>query len=210
MSGVLTKKEQVYNRIRRAIITGDLKPGEVMNEAEMAARFGSGKTPTREALLLLSHEKFIEALPRVGYLVTRPTMQDILETFHLRIVLEVEATTLAASRITAGALATLQENIEREEQLSLQPPEEQNSQAAALNRDFHTTIARIGGNSRLAEMVQDLVDNLERMLVTDPYLVDARQHKKILEALTVGDPTMAGDAMRKHIEQTRGRVLNRY
>ena len=98
MSAAPTKKEQVYKRIRRAIIVGELKPGEIMNEAEIAARFNAGKTPTREALLLLTHDRYLESLPRVGYIVTRPSMQDILETFHLRVILEVETGKPSAAR----------------------------------------------------------------------------------------------------------------
>jgi DNA-binding GntR family transcriptional regulator len=74
MSTVPTKKEQVYQRISRAIISGEIIPGVILNEAEIADKFESGKTPTREALLLLAHENFIEAVPRVGYIVAKPTL----------------------------------------------------------------------------------------------------------------------------------------
>jgi hypothetical protein len=52
------KKEQVCQRIHRAAIAGEFKPGEILNEAEITAQFDSGKTPTRETLLLLTHEGY--------------------------------------------------------------------------------------------------------------------------------------------------------
>ena len=210
MNSKPTKKEQVYKRIRRAIISGGLKPGEIMNEAEIAARFESGKTPTREALLLLVHENFIESLPRVGYMVTKPTMQDILETFHLRLILEVEAIGLAVERMTPDFMHLLEKNNQEEEMLSGLPTAAQGESAAALNRDFHVLIARIAGNARLTRIIQNLIDDMERMLVADPYLVDPSQHKKILEALRQSDRRLAQDAMYQHIEDTRARILNRY
>ena len=210
MNSTQTKKARVYQRIRRAIISGELKPGEIMNEADIAARFEAGKTPTREALLLLTHDKLLESLPRVGYMVTRPTMQDILETFHLRSVLEVEAIGLAAMRLTPEALLELQENNRAEENIAALTITEQKEQAAFLNREFHLMIARLSGNSRLAFIIQSLIDDMERMLVSDPYLADPSQHKKILDAMEKGDKDLTRELMYEHIEETRERIVNRY
>jgi DNA-binding GntR family transcriptional regulator len=205
-----TKKEQVYERIHRAIITGELKPGEILNEAEIAAQFESGKTPTREALLLLTHEGFLDSLPRVGYIVSKPTMQDVLETFHLRIILEVEAIGLAVGRLSPEDIRRLQENNEEEGKLTASTIPTDKAAASALNRDFHLTLARLSGNARLATLIQQLVDDMERMLVNDPYLADPSQHKKILDALLTQDKEQAQEAMRLHIEETRNRIVNRF
>lgn len=210
MSTTPTKKIQVYERIRRAIIRGELKPGEVLNEAEVAARFDSGKTPTREALLLLTHEGMLASLPRVGYIVSKPTMQDILETFHLRIILEVEAIGLANERLSPEDLRLLQENNWEEEKLAESTNPTDKAAASALNRDFHLALARLSGNARLAALIQQLVDDMERMLVNDPYLADPSQHRQILAALGQRDKKLAQEALRQHIEDTRNRILNRY
>jgi len=209
MSAAPTKKEQVYERIRRAIITGELKPGEILNEAEIAAQFESGKTPTREALLLLTHDGFLDSLPRVGYIVSKPTMQDILEIFHLRIILEVEAIGLAAGRLSPEDIRHLQENNEEEEKLMVSTNPNDKATASALNREFHLILARPSGNARLATLIQQLVDDMERMLVNDPYLTDPSQHKKILDALLTQDKEQAQEAIRLHIEETRNRIVNR-
>lgn len=210
MSTAPTKKEQVYERIRRAIIMGELKPGAILNEAEIAAQFESGKTPTREALLLLTHEGLLDALPRLGYIVSKPTMQDILETFHLRALLEVEAVGLAVERLTAEDLRRLKANNQEEEKLAVSANPADKAAASALNREFHVSLARASGNSRLAALIQQLVDDMERMLVNDPYLVDPDQHKTILLALQRRDKKAAQEAMRRHIEGTRARIVNRY
>ncbi|NQU29950.1 MAG: GntR family transcriptional regulator [Anaerolineae bacterium] len=210
MSAVPTKKEQVYVRIRRAIISGDLTPGAILNESEIAAKFESGKTPTREALILLTHENFLEALPRVGYIVTKPTLQDILETFHLRLILEVEAIGLGVGRISPEEIGHLEKNIQEEELLAASFNPEQKDRASAINRDFHLVIARTSGNNRLMKYIQQLIDDMERTLVNDPYLADPNQHKKILEALLSKDNKLAKEAMYSHIEETRNRIVNRF
>jgi len=210
MSAAPTKKEQVYKRIRRAIIAGELEPGEIMNEAEIAARFNAGKTPTREALLLLTHDRFLESLPRVGYIVTRPSMQDILETFHLRVILEVEAIGLSVERLTPESVLELKKNNQQEELVSSLPGHERKERAAVLNREFHLILARLSGNTRLANLIQTLLDDMERMLVADPYLADPSQHKKILVAVMDGDKIQAQQAMEQHIKQTMARIVNRF
>jgi len=210
MSPASTKKEQVYERIRRAIISGNLNPGEILNESEIAAKFKSGKTPTREALLLLVHENFIKALPRIGYIVTKPTLQDILETFHLRLILEVEAIGLAVGRISLEEIDHLKKSIQEEEHLAISSSPVQKEKASAINRDFHLAIARASGNNRLVKYIQELIDDMERTLVNDPYLADPNQHKKIVEALLSKDKELAKEAMYTHIEETRNRIVNRF
>jgi DNA-binding GntR family transcriptional regulator len=210
VSAAPTKKELVYKRIRRAIISGELKPGVILNEAEITAQFESGKTPTREALLLLTHEHFLESLPRVGYIVTQPSLQDILETFHLRLVLEVEAIGLAIERLSAEDMRCLLENNQEEERLSASKAGAENEKASALNRDFHLTLARASGHVRMAGIIKQLMDDMERMLAKDPYLADPSQHRPILAALETRDKKQAQEALRLHIEETRTRILNRY
>jgi DNA-binding GntR family transcriptional regulator len=209
MIAVPSKKDIVYERIRQAIITGVLKPGEILNEAEIAAKFESGKTPAREALLLLTHAGYLDSLPRVGYMVTKPTLQDILETFHLRIILEVEAIGLAIGRLSPEDIRRLQENNEAEEKLTASMITTDKSASSALNREFHLTIAQLSGNNRLATLIQQLMDDMERMLINDPYLTDPSQHKKIMDALLTHDKGQAQEAMRFHIAETRNRIVNR-
>jgi DNA-binding GntR family transcriptional regulator len=210
MTAAPTKKDIVYERIRQAIITGVLKPGEILNEAEIASKFESGKTPAREALLLLTHAGYLNSLPRVGYMVTKPSLQDILETFHLRITLEVEAIGLAIGRLAPEDIQRLQENNNAEQRLTASMISTDKTASTALNREFHLTIAQLSGNNRLATLIQQLLDDMERMLVNDPYLTDPSQHQKIMDALHTHDKGQAQEAMHFHISETRNRIVNRF
>jgi len=64
---------------------------------------------------VLSHENFLEPMPRIGYVVVQPSIKDVLETFHLRMLLEVEAIGLAAGRISEEELCQLEANNQTEE-----------------------------------------------------------------------------------------------
>jgi len=202
-----TKKVRVYEILRQAIVTGEIRPGEILNEANLAQKYNIGKTPTREALLLLTHENFLEAMPRVGYVVTRLTTQDLLEIYALRTLLEVEAVGLAADRITPAEIEQLQRNNEREAQLAGQNSREVARQAYQINYEFHTSIARTAGNSRLVKLIGALIDDLERALYFDPYIADPSQHREIIESLQSGDRQRAQEAMRAHLTDTRLRIL---
>ena len=205
-----TKKILVYEQLKSSIISGEIKPGEILNEAVLAEKYGMGKTPTREALLLLSNEDYLDSMPRVGYVVTRLTVQDMLEIFALRILLELEAIGIAAEKITEADLARLAVNNRAEEELTGQQTELAHEKGYKLNREFHLIIAKSTGNHRLAHLIQGLIDDLERALSFDPYIVDPAQHNEIIHHLKNHDKTSAQSAMRRHIEETRNRILNRF
>jgi len=211
MKTKITKKTRVYEQIRHAILSNELKPGDILNEVDLALRFNSSKTPTREALIVLAHENYIEPMPRVGYIVTKTTIQDIRETFHLRIILEVDAIGLAAGSIDPAGMAQLEENYLEEKRLAEQPPSREHSQRAfQLNRQFHLVVARASGNRRLALAIEKLIDDMERMLALDPYPTDPAQHEAIIRHLRQGEKAAAQEAMRKHLEEARFRIINRY
>lgn len=203
-----TKKHHIYEILKQAIISGEIKPGEILNEAVVAQKFGIGKTPTREALLLLAHENFVESMPRVGYIVSRLTTKDLLEIYALRTLLETEAVGLAAERITPDVLALLEANNAREAQLFAPGACSQPRQAYLINFEFHTLIARATGISRLEKLIGDLIADLERALYFDPYIADPSQHVAIIESLHRKDRAAAQEAMQAHLADTRLRILN--
>jgi DNA-binding GntR family transcriptional regulator len=203
-----TKTQQVYEIVKQAIISGKIKPGEILNVADLAQKYEMGKTPTREALLLLTHENLLESMPRVGYVISRLTTRDLLEIYALRTLLEVEAIGLAAERITPAELALIEQNNQQEAQLGVPIPAGVNSQAYQLNTEFHLLIAKASGNARLEKLVGNLINDLERALSFDPYLADPTQHVEIINSLKSRDKAIAQEAMKKHLLETRLRILN--
>jgi DNA-binding GntR family transcriptional regulator len=198
-----SKKDDVYASIRRAIVASELKQGEMINEGELARRYGVSRTPVREALLLLVGDGLVNCLPRAGYMVTPITIQDVQESFHLREILEVEAARLAATRITPTELDAL-------EVRKMGVPPHLNP---VYNREFHLIIARASRNQRLARLVDQLLDEMERILVYDPFISgphDPAEHQNIIDALRAGDSDAAQAAMVAHINAVKSRVMQRF
>lgn len=205
-----TKKSYIFDQLKQEIISGAIKPGEILNEAELSQKYGIGKTPTREALLLLTHEKLLESMPRVGYVVSRLTTKDLLEIYYLRSILEVEAIGLAADRISKGEIAQLEKNNEIEARVFAEHSDRMVGEAYQLNNDFHKTIAHASGNARLERIIGDLINDLERALSFDPFVADPSQHKEIIDALKNHDKVRAQEAMRDHLSETKLRILKMF
>jgi len=211
MKNLPTQSKQAYQTIRQTIISGELKPGDIINIEELCQRFGTSKTPTREALVVLTHEQFLESLPRIGYMVTKPSVQDIREMFHVRFILEIDAIGLAVEHITDEDIKKLERNNLEEKQIStsnarrtIQP------EAVQLNRDFHMTIARASGNSILSSLIQQQLEMAERALSFDPYIIDASQHEEILAAIKKREKEACQEAMKTHLQATLSRIVISY
>jgi len=214
MPNTESKKEKAYQAIRKAIITRQLEPGKIYSINELSETFEVSKTPAREALVILTSDGLIDPIPRSGYQVKSLSIHDMLEIFHLRTVLEVEGVGLAAVKITEDEINLLEENNRQEQEIALSPPSDVSVQAYRkgydLNLEFHLTIARASGNNRLVDLLEKLLNELERILAHDPYIVDPQQHAEILEALKRRDKLGSQEAMKKHLDETKNRSLTRF
>ena len=188
-------KEEVYEAVRQDIMDGKFSPGDLLKERELAEKYGVSKTPVREALSLLEQDELVKVIPRAGYIVTQLTLRDVQEVRQLRVILESMAARLAAENITDEELEEL------EGMTATSDPEE----ALLFNHRFHSVIARASGNSRLAKMIEQLLDDTDRWAALDVARLTPAVlligHRAELEALRTRDPDIAEEAMREHIER---------
>jgi len=193
-------RERVYDGVRDALVSGKLKAGDIINEGQLATEYGISKTPVREALCLLSFLGLLSPLPRTGYIVSPITVRDVQEAYQLRTLLEVEAVRLAVDRIS-------DEEIDRLEKLM---DGQTAAEMRAANNEFHAMIARASGNRRLARLTEQVLDEMDRMLYMDPHIsapTGPYEHEEIVQALRDRDKDRAEEAVRRHIEKARARLL---
>jgi len=216
-----TQKDKAYQLIKNSIIAGQLDSAKIFSITELSSHFDLGRTPVREALVILTSEGLVESIPRFGYKVKTLSVHDMLEIFHLRSILEVEAIGLAAERISDDDISLLEANNQLEQQLviSLQSTDSTHSynEGYALNLEFHLIIARSSANFRLASMVENLQNELELVLGYDPNIARldvaaaaTLQHYEIIEILRQRDKLGAREKMKKHIEFAKNSSLNRF
>jgi DNA-binding GntR family transcriptional regulator len=200
---------QAYEALKQDILTCELRPGAQIFEGELATRYGTSKTPVREALNLLGQEGLVQVLPRRGYLVAPVTLRDVQEVFQLRLLLETAAAELAAEHITEEALRQLNALV-----AVRYTYRDRASYGRFLraNRDFHIAVAQASGNQRLAAFVGKLLEDMERILHLGLDLRDsaeemATEHAELVDALLRGDGALARKVVTEQLQNSRKRVL---
>src|SRR3954453_11818039 len=100
--------EEVYRRVREAILEGEIPPGTVMSQVAMADHLGVSRTPLREALRMLQSEGLVYGQANRRVTVTPISAADLEELVVMRVALETEAVRLSVARLSPEALASLE------------------------------------------------------------------------------------------------------
>jgi DNA-binding GntR family transcriptional regulator len=202
--------ERAYERVRRDIISCAIAPGSEISESQLSTQYRLGKASVRVALTRLSHDGLVRAVPRRGYLVTPVTLKDIHDVFELRLMLEPAAARMAAGKVSTRELKTY-DDICREGY----EPGDARSTARFLeaNKAFHVAIAEATGNARLAAAIEQLLDEMTRLLHLGLGLRKGSQatlyeHKTLVKALSRGDGEAAEHICREQIGEARNMVLS--
>ncbi|WP_421731081.1 GntR family transcriptional regulator [Brevundimonas sp.] len=104
---------KIANEIASGIVNGDLKPGDDLNSVELATRFGTSRTPVREALMLLEKEGLVEIPPRRRPRVAHVTFQEIEELYQIRALLNGMMIELFVTHADEAGLAEAHAVLER-------------------------------------------------------------------------------------------------
>ncbi len=202
-------REAVYERLKKAIIEGELAPGARMLELELADRLGVSRTPVREALVRLAQEGLAELLPGRGARVRVLTPGEVAEVYEVRAALEAEAARLAATRADQEELAELSEYAQAIERL----PRKALAEQTRADARFHATLVALSKNRELERLFHQLD---AKLALARRFSADENQsqrtraeHRAILEALHRRDPEAAARAARAHIERFKALVVER-
>jgi len=195
-----SQSEAAYFLIRDRILSLALPPGSLVHEAQLRQEPSIGRTPIREALQRLGHEKLVRSVPNRGTFVTDVNITDLARITEVRVVLEGHAARLAAERGTVADRAALAALLA--ELGSVQVPEQR--ELMKLDREIHRTIYRSARNSFLESTLERYFNLSLRLwfLVLDQgvRLREAvTEHRAILEAVMAGDGDRADEAMRRHV-----------
>jgi DNA-binding GntR family transcriptional regulator len=204
-----TLTETAYRMIRREIIECRLAPGSSISEPMLSERLGLGKSAIRAALIRLAHEGLLLPVARKGYVVAPLTLKDAKNILDLRIQLEPHAAYLAAGKVQTADFARVREqfhsgyDIDRAETLSA---------FLAANREGRRILGRASGNARLATMILELVDALERylrlgLLTQNRSRVFAESHDVLVSLLVAGEKEKAAELSRSQMTASRDFIL---
>ncbi|MET7392173.1 GntR family transcriptional regulator [Dactylosporangium sp. NPDC005572] len=206
LAGFQTKADLVYERLRDAILTGELRPGERVNIDALSRELGISKIPLREAVQRLTAQGLVvQPNPHAGAQVAPLSLREMRGVYLARGALEGLAARVAATTVSDAELAELQE---LHEQMRQRCTAGDTSELSALNRRFHAGIADATHYATLRELT-DLT-----LLRVQHYRVGVRvepawgqvvtEHAAILDALRRRDADRAEMAARDHVEWQLG------
>ncbi len=209
-------RDDIYDRLKQSVLTCEIAPGAEMREQELAEHFGVSKSPVRDALHRLHMEGLIEVLPRKGYRVKTISLEEALELYEMRIILECACAERAARASSKADLDAL--DIYRRG-----PDTHSQREWIDYNREFHIAIATICGNNRLLSATKAVIVSFDRLTSASVSQLQNtttkglavfdemdREHGEIIDALQARDAQTAVSMMQLHVQKSRTRFLESY
>ncbi|KAA0969569.1 GntR family transcriptional regulator [Aureimonas fodinaquatilis] len=201
-------RNKVFEQVRGEILSCSLMPGMELREANLAKRFGVSKSPIRDALQKLEFEGLVEIEPRRGHRVRPISLKDAQDILELRAILDAGAVRLIVEVCTDEELKELDRFREMKSCCS-------KADFAAYNREFHTYLAKLSKNNRLAEECQRVMEFYDRICIVSltaltngvTFGEPLADHCDIIDALQARNASKAARLARKHVEKSRGQVM---
>ncbi len=201
--------QQVYERLKKAIVSGELGPGERIVESRLGTSMGISRTPVREALHKLEREGFLTKNSSGGFFVAELERSDIEETFGIRTVLESYAARLAAIHHKAEELEPLEQKV-RQYQDCLEKGD--TNALLSINTEFHDMLYALSRSPRLIRMINDLRDHIyrfRRMILNrmDMARISNEDHKLMLLLIRERNAERVEKVVREHLLRGKDVVL---
>jgi DNA-binding GntR family transcriptional regulator len=198
------RRDRVVKSILHAIFSGEVVGGDRLVEEELALRLGVSRTPIREALRELTSIGVIWLKPNHGAMVRPFGPTQLLEIYHMRRLLESEATRLSCRSINRNALREIRGGMQ-----ALLPTAERSiewsERALALDQRLHELISHASGSERLAEEIHrywTLARSIAETVRNESFTQDkaVHEHTAIIDRLLENDAEGASKAMAHHID----------
>lgn len=199
----------IFTKIKKQIISGQLKPGYRLSYENLGKTWGISLTPWREAIIKLKQEGLISEISREGFYVKSFSEKEIKEIYEIREWLEGLAINLTISRITEEEINILINVCNKFKEAI-----EDNDEDACIMNDFnfHENIVKFSKNEKLYEIIKKFNIQLNSILKTGPfYFKNAKKyledHYSVIEALQLKDIVLAEKRIRNHISHGKEIIL---
>lgn len=211
---VLGVKESAVQHLRTKIVVGELKPGQKLNEAQLASELGISRPPIREAFRLLEAEHLVVSHPRRGAFVSELSVEDLKQVFEARIMIECYAIDLLRMR-KVRKLAAVEAALEATCGLSFPSHGKRDEVLRYLQQviAFHRKLIEASRNRWIERFYESIHPSLTRYEFIYTYLPDRAgpwrsEHKRILTLIGSGEYDEAKALLKGHIERV-AEILSR-
>ena len=201
-------RDGVYQHIRADILSCVLLPGARIFENDLAKRYDVSKSPVRDALLRLQEQGLIEVLPRKGYLIRPISKSDAYDLYEMRLLLEKSSLRRACNEASDEDLASLDQfrAVDNGDLVHW----------VMYNRNFHRRITELSGNSRMARITAEVIDQFDRLTFVGVSSAPSEttseksvaEHVEIIDALQARDRSKVTKLITKHITKSQKRLFS--
>jgi DNA-binding GntR family transcriptional regulator len=200
-------RDGVYEHLRRAVLDGEIIPGERIGEVELGERLGVSRTPIREALMRLTQDGLLVAEANKGVRVRTVTAQEARDTYTVREELDGLAAALAAAAHNPADAQILRAALDAVNASQSQDYRQQ----TRLDLNFHRAITVAAHNAALGDLARDLEQRValikHQTRTYNAHPETAAQHAAILRAVLDRDAVTAREAARLHVRTFGALVL---
>jgi DNA-binding GntR family transcriptional regulator len=193
--------DRAYFAIRQLIVSLELAPGSIINEPELMARLGLGRTPVREALRALMRERLVDVYPRRGMFVSPVDVRDLAGLSEVRIAVETLAARIAAERATPEDRAVCDVLLDELERAA---GEDDERALIELDQRIHRHVYRCTHNEFLERTLEEyyvLTLRIWFLALARVARLEAAvgEHRDLLVAVRDGQGVRAEEVMRRHV-----------
>ena len=210
MNEYLPLRDVVFNTLRRAILRGELKPGERLMEIQLANKLGVSRTPIREAIRKLELEGLVLMIPRKGAEVAEITEKNLRDVLEVRCALEELAVQLACDRIDRDRLRELHAAAAHFRDVL---GNADITELGEADEAFHDVIFQATGNNRLIQLLNNLREQMYRYRIEylkkkECYPQLLEEHAQIMRAIEEQDKEKATKITMQHINNQVDTVVD--
>jgi len=202
----------VQQEIERLINAGDLCPGDKLTEAVLSEKLGVSRGPVREAFRVLEEAGLLKLEKNRGVYVRQVPLEEALEIFDLRAMIEAHVGSTLATLATPAQLAKLKELVR---QMEIAVRQEDEATYYRLNIEFHESMVSYAGNKKLVVLYRKLTRELSlfrRRNFSDHTLMQTsvKEHRDILSAISARNASKAAEALRQHVLHSREKTIQNH
>jgi DNA-binding GntR family transcriptional regulator len=194
--------DSVTDRLRRALLAGDIKPGERIKVAELEKSFGVSHIPIREAVRRLEAEGLIVAPPQRAAVAAGVDLEDLSGLYDLRRIVECEVIRRSVDSMTAEQVEDARSALEALEALA---QDHESPRFWELHRDFHWALLEPGATGwiqRVLDQIWLASQRYVRLFVSETVGDAMRDHRELLACCEERDGARAAELLRRHLDRT--------
>jgi DNA-binding GntR family transcriptional regulator len=202
-----SKKDIIYDQIRQKIINCEYAPSTMLSEAWLMEDLGVSRTPLRDALNKLDQENLVTIMPKKGIMTASLNLKDIMDVYHVRLLLEPHIIRNWGMDIPRSALISFRDSA------ASYMGNESRDQRNQLDDQLHRTIINSCPNTYLLQISRQLYDQNQRIRIFVGQLalrmeINIASHLEIVNYMLASEFDQAAQSMSNHIEEGRNTAIH--